>query len=736
MKKDFAKTKLLPILLVLCMVLPLVPLAVLAAEASAETADFTVDGGAAAIRLLNAFKTAGAADSVWENGSRTLTLRGIDFVTTAQTAVKLPAGATVILADGSTNTIQSGDASIHVSGKDQKHTFLNAVEAVGDLTIAGEAKGTGTLCILAGDINNSENGWTYSSGVSIYGDFTVKGGHVTAQGGCVQVVGDGGCAFSLGVNMENNIKNKALSVSGGSLTAIAGEAYTKSDAGSAESHPEFSRGVYLYRGNAVVSGNGVLTAQSVPAMADASLLSNGIYLSVGDLIVADTADVTVSGAYGAYISGGGILLSGGKLTAESTLAPDSYGNLSNALDVGVSSGIVTANAGNITVSGGTLETVNGKIYMSTFGAKENQGLFTVTGGSIVNSGRLYGPKKLDISGGTVQTGQIDADALTLSDGSLTIREPVRKSSYNDELYALPALDVSTLTVSGGTLDAAWDWGEYTPMVLPKDEEYNDVGILVRMPYDFNTATFTAGTTMLNTGKAGNTALLIGGKLTLGEGMEETGADTEHRQRGSAPARFAAAVRCDGGANCPGSRFTDMPAASNWAHAGIDYAVENGLFSGMSETTFEPNTAMTRAMLVRVLWLMTGSPAHNGENPFSDVESSHWFYDGVVWAAENGIVAGMGEGKFAPNEKITREQIAAILYRYSEKAGMDVDKKADLAVFPDAAAISGWAGEALAWANANGYISGVAEGGTVYLRPKNDATRAQVASILMRYCKDR
>ena len=196
------------------------------------------------------------------------------------------------------------------------------------------------------------------------------------------------------------------------------------------------------------------------------------------------------------------------------------------------------------------------------------------------------------------------------------------------------------------------------------------------------------------------------------------------------------AKCNGGANCPGRCFTDMPKVNNWAHAGIDYAVENGLFSGMSETTFEPNTAMTRAMLVRVLWLMTGSPAHNGENPFSDVESSHWFYDGVVWAAENGIVAGIGEGKFAPNDKITREQIAAILYRYSEKFGMDIDKKADLAAFPDVAEISGWAGDALAWANANGFLSGVAEGDTVYLRPKNKATRAQVASILMRYCRAR
>lgn len=192
--------------------------------------------------------------------------------------------------------------------------------------------------------------------------------------------------------------------------------------------------------------------------------------------------------------------------------------------------------------------------------------------------------------------------------------------------------------------------------------------------------------------------------------------------------------CDGGAACPGKRFTDMPSAGNWAHAGIDYAVANGLFSGMSDTTFEPGTPMTRAMLVRVLWLLDGSPAHDGANPFSDVKSRDWFYDGVVWAAQRGIVAGMGEGKFAPNEKITREQIAAILYRYTATKAYDTSGKADLTLFPDNGAVSGWAYDALAWANASGYISGNKEGDTVYLRPQNKATRAQVASILMRYCK--
>ena len=125
-----------------------------------------------------------------------------------------------------------------------------------------------------------------------------------------------------------------------------------------------------------------------------------------------------------------------------------------------------ADSGSITVSGGTLETVNGDIRMSTIGATGNQSLFTVTGGTIVNRGQLYGPKKLDISGGTMQTQGIEAEALTLSDGSLTIREPVRKNPNYDNLLVRPALDVKTLTVSGGTLDAAWDWGQFTPIVFP------------------------------------------------------------------------------------------------------------------------------------------------------------------------------------------------------------------------------------------------------------------------------
>ena len=529
------KSKLTAILLALCLALSLVPLSVFAATPATETADFTVGQGREAITLLNQYKT-GTAESLWDNTAKTLTLWGVDFTTTAQTAVKLPAGSTIVLKDGTTNTIQSGEVTLRVSGGYSNATYINALDAAGSLTIQGGTAGSGTLSVFAGKLKNSGDGWVYSSGISVDGDFTVKGGRVTARGGCAE--SDGSC-FSFGVKMDSDTKNKALLVTGGTLTAIADEAYELEEGGTKRA--SFSRGVEMFRGNVIVSGSGKLRAESVEEMAEATVMSNGLYISAGNLTVANSAEVAVAGAYAACISGGSLRLDGGSLTAVSTQTADDNGNLGCAIDMDMDLNKQVADSGSITVSGGTLETVNGDIRMSTIGATGNQSLFTVTGGTIVNRGQLYGPKKLDISGGTIQTQGIDADALTLSDGSLTIREPVRKNPNYDNLLVRPALDVNTLTVSGGTLDAAWDWGEFTPIVFPVNTYYGYADSLVEMTGSGSTATFTGGTTTLDTGKAGNTALLIKGTLTIGDGMAETGADSSHHQLGTAPVKIAAAA---------------------------------------------------------------------------------------------------------------------------------------------------------------------------------------------------
>lgn len=189
--------------------------------------------------------------------------------------------------------------------------------------------------------------------------------------------------------------------------------------------------------------------------------------------------------------------------------------------------------------------------------------------------------------------------------------------------------------------------------------------------------------------------------------------------------------CDGGAQCPGRGFSDMPGPADWSHEGIDYAVSHGLFVGTSDTTFSPASAMTRAMLVSVLWRMEGEPAHTNRNPFTDV-GREWYTDGVLWAAEHDIVAGIGDGRFDPDGDVTREQIAAILCRYTLWKGRSADARADLRVFPDARDVSGWAYDSLAWANAEDLISGCMIGSISYLKPLDNATRAQVAAILMRY----
>ena len=527
------KSKLTAILLALCLALSLVPLSVFAATPATETADFTVGQGREAITLLNQYKT-GTAESLWDNTAKTLTLWGVDFTTTAQTAVKLPAGSTIVLKDGTTNTIQSGEVTLRVSGGYSNATYINALDAAGSLTIQGGTAGSGTLSVFAGKLKNSGDGWVYSSGISVDGDFTVKGGRVTARGGCAE--SDGSC-FSFGVKMDSDTKNKALLVTGGTLTAIADEAYELEEGGTKRA--SFSRGVEMFRGNVIVSGSGKLRAESVEEMAEATVMSNGLYISAGNLTVANSAEVAVAGAYAACISGGSLRLDGGSLTAVSTQTADDNGNLGCAIYMDLNKQV--ADSGSITVSGGTLETVNGYISMPTIGATGNQSLFTVTGGTIVNRGQLYGPKKLDISGGTMQTQGIEAEALTLSAGSLTIREPVRKNPNYDNLLVRPALDVNTLTVSGGTLDAAWDWGEFTPIVFPVNTYYGYADSLVEMTGSGSTATFTGGTTTLDTGKAGNTALLIKGTLTIGDGMAETGADSSHHQLGTAPVKIAAAA---------------------------------------------------------------------------------------------------------------------------------------------------------------------------------------------------
>ena len=189
-------------------------------------------------------------------------------------------------------------------------------------------------------------------------------------------------------------------------------------------------------------------------------------------------------------------------------------------------------------------------------------------------------------------------------------------------------------------------------------------------------------------------------------------------------------------SCPSAGFTDVPGEGNWAHAGIDYCVANGLMSGVGDNLFAPKMTTTRAQIVQILYNLEGEPKVSGTTPFTDL-TQNWYKDAVLWAYQTGVVSGTSATTFAPDLPVTREQIAVILMGYAEKV-LGVTRTwtpADLSTFPDAGSVSGWAKDALADAVALGLISGASNGGQTYLEPQGSATREQVATILMEFCKN-
>ena len=175
-------------------------------------------------------------------------------------------------------------------------------------------------------------------------------------------------------------------------------------------------------------------------------------------------------------------------------------------------------------------------------------------------------------------------------------------------------------------------------------------------------------------------------------------------------------------------FTDVK-ESDWFFKGVEYVVDKGIMSGVSENEFAPSGKLTRAMLVQMLYNMESRPACDAENAFMDVPVGQWYTDAVIWANDAKIVSGMGEGLFAPNMEITREQMVAMLYNYAKYRGYDVTASADLSAFADTASVSAWAQPAMQWAVAEGYISGM---GDSQLAPQGTATRAEIASVIMRF----
>ena len=175
-------------------------------------------------------------------------------------------------------------------------------------------------------------------------------------------------------------------------------------------------------------------------------------------------------------------------------------------------------------------------------------------------------------------------------------------------------------------------------------------------------------------------------------------------------------------------FTDVK-EGDWFHDAVRYVYDNGLMDGVGDGQFAPNATTNRAMVVTILYRLAGEPAVSGDVAFTDVAPGLWYTDAVAWAAQKGIVNGISETEFSPSGDLTREQLATILFRYAEAKGYDVSAAADLSGFPDAGDIQSYATQALSWAVAEGLLQGFEDDS---LQPGGTATRAQIATILMRF----
>lgn len=195
---------------------------------------------------------------------------------------------------------------------------------------------------------------------------------------------------------------------------------------------------------------------------------------------------------------------------------------------------------------------------------------------------------------------------------------------------------------------------------------------------------------------------------------------------------AAFAEIDHAELCPSADYTDV-APDAWYRTAVDYVIENGLMVGTSATTFSPEASTTRAQLVTILWRLEGSPVVNYLMDYEDVPEDAWYAEAVRWAASKGIAGGYGEGIYGPEDDITREQMALILYRYAQHKGYDTTQGGmEVREFTDYEEISDWALEGMTWAVNAGLLSGKDNG---ILDPIGDATRAEVAQILMNFCEN-
>ena len=723
---------------------------VIATGESASAASYGIDAvGTVTIEngTVNATSGKAGGNSVGIYTLNSVTINGGDVTATAGDAVESSYGintaniSTSITVNGGTVTATSGEAkgdSCAIFAESQ----TNASAASSSVTING-----GTVTARAG--NAVGRGW-YSCGIKIEGFLTITDGTVIAVAG--DVVGTGTNKASIGIFSFKNV-----TISDGDVTGISGTG-------------EMSWGIacndiLTIEGGTVVGEGGPLAGTNsqysagINGMGEVKISGGTVTGTGGDTEVGNSfgicaGDTTSYNVVTVSIKNATVTATGGTATTG-----DSSGISATNTKADVK---VTIEDATVTTTGGTAGTGSYGILAETTDTDKSAEV-TINGNSVVRA-NMTGEEGVDgepISGDSIdkQNGIIFENGEGTMYGDVTLQEDLTVGA--DESLTIPQgatltiPDGTTLTNSGtitndGTID---NQGALT--IRPGGGLAGSgtvTGNSVEWPYTPPPAnpnyridvTATEGGTVTKdpaAAKAGETVTLTPAPDAGYEVVDVTVTD-----------RFGDAVEVTEQADgtytftMPNGQvsvnvtfvevqteplpFTDV-SETDWFHDAVQYVYDNGLMGGVGDNLFAPNNPTTRAQLVTILYRLEGEPTVTGESGFTDVEVDTWYTDAVTWAAANGIVNGISETQFAPGNNITREQLATILYRYAQAKGYDVSARADLSGFPDAGDIQDYATQALSWAVAEGLLQGFEDD---TLRPQGNATRAQIATIFMRFCQ--
>ena len=747
------KRRMLPILLSLALCLSLLPGTALAAEGDVTYIEYSWNASTNTLSSVERKKSAGEytviEEGTWDWGHQMNTQEFwyvVNHDITISPEVIVYGDVHLILQDGCTLTVQNGirtaESAPPNSRSDKSLTIYGQSEGTGKLVVqnngigwGGNSPKDGTVTIHGGTVEVTGGISGSSSGtVTIYnGTVTANGGGagidgggvtwpgqnanggaggtVTIYGGTVTATGSSGDTpfdGSAGIGGGNGGNGGEVTISGGTVTAKGGGNGAGIGGG----------GQFSGSGSFRPEGNAVIFASSIQDAEDESNPWRGVIFrgNEGGKLYGDTVtptedftigknqtltigeNQTLTIPVGVTLTNEGTITNNGTIINHGTIINKNEGTLTGEGEV--DGNPVTYEVTGVSLSSETLALVAGDSETLTA---------TITPDKAANQSVTWTSDPSGIVEITPDTTDSKTATITATGtGETTITATVGGKTATCEVtverpYVPPAnpnYRIDVTTTEGGTVTkdpAAAKAGE-TVTLTPTPEEGYEVGEV--------TVTDRFGDAVEVTENADGTYT-----FTMPNGQVKVAVTFVEMEAEPLP-------------------FTDVK-EGDWFHDAVRYVYDNGLMDGVGDGQFAPNATTTRAQLVTILYRLAGEPAVSGDVGFADVAPGLWYSNAVAWAAQKGIVNGISETEFAPSGDLTREQLATILYRYAQAKGYDVSARADLSGFPDAGDIQDYATQALSWAVAEGLLQGFEDES---LQPGGTATRAQIATILMRFCE--